>query len=227
MGFSELLKNLPFMQPLSFQRYPDSFASTRAILYQRLMEVIRTQAQKGSTVFMTAHFPAEFFRMQSELNEDGIIYELITRPLDPQWFIDNQKRSEGVVHLALAEFLIDTGSVINESFKTRLDVIVVDRHPQPVHDLALEKFAQGFPAITRMGYFLALEDRVLNSVINDTTMQVLKQMGIDDQGLISSGIISKRITKVLAREEKLRVASGGGSADQSAESADAWYELND
>ena len=98
---------------------------------------------------------------------------------------------------------------------------MVDRHPEPFRDAALEQFARDFPATTRMGYFLALNDRVLHPVVNETTLTVLKQMGIEDRGLVSSGIISKRINKVLAREQKKRTREG-----TPADSAEEWFELN-
>jgi len=175
-----------------------------------------------STVFLTAHFPHEFFRLQSHLDQKGIAYHIVTRPLDNQWYADRAIESEAVVYLALAEFLTETSFVGNEVFNTKLDLIVVDRHPEPFRDEALEQFARSFPTVTKMGYFLALEDRVLQTVVNETTLMVLKQMGIEDQGLISSGIISKRIAKVLKREHKTRIGTG-----QPTDSAEQWYQLND
>jgi hypothetical protein len=238
MGLLEFFSNLPLVRPLSFQRHPDSFAASRVTLYEKLLEVIKSlighpespgsRLQKeplspvGSTVFLAAHFPDEFFRLQGELQRDGIEYEFITRPLDAQWFHDNAARSTNVVYLALAEFLTETTFNEGVGFGSMLNLIVVDRHPEPFRDAALEKFARDFPATTRLGYFLALDDRVLRSVINETTLTVLKQMGIDDQGLVSSGIISKRINKVLAREQKRRTGEG-----VAAESAQEWFELNE
>ena len=237
MGILDFLSNLPLLQPLSFQRHPDSFASTRQTLYEKLLEVvaslIRTQGQPegrlqkqtllpvDSAVFIAAHFPDEFFRLQSALQQHGIEYQFITRPLDSQWFLDNSARNANVVYLALAEFLTETTFSENEVFGSLLNLIVVDRHPEPFRDAALEQFARDFPATTRMGYFLALDDRVLQPVINETTLTVLKQMGIDDQGLVSSGIISKRINKVLAREQKRRTGEG-----IPADSAEDWFKLN-
>lgn len=225
MGVFDFLKELPFFSTLSFQRYPDSFAMTREALYKNLTNVLQAMfsksGEKDSSVFLAAHFPEEFFEMQNVLDRLGVEYRIVTRPLDAQWFADSGHNSQGVVYLALAEFLIETTFSGNESFASQMALIVVDRHPEPFRDEALEQFARSFPAVTRMGYFLALEDRVLASVINETTLLVLKQMGIEDQGLISSGIISKRITKVLAREQKARTGEG-----QVADSAETWYEIN-
>ena len=176
---------------------------------------------RRSAVFLSAHFPNEFFRLQSQLDQHEIPYQIVTRPLDNQWYADHGDQSEGVIYLALAEFLTKTTFTGNEDFETKLDLIVVDRHPEPFQDEELEQFAREFPSVAKMGYFLALEDRVLQSVINETTLMVLKQMGIEDQGLISSGIISKRISKVLKREQKARAHEG-----QPADSPELWYKLN-
>ena len=237
MGIIEFLSNLPLLRPLSFQRHPDSFATTRETLYEKLLEVIQSLIQHhdqpedrllnssssptGSTVFIAAHFPDEFFRLQSELEQHGIAYQFITRPLDSQWFHDNANQNPQVIYLTLAEFLTSTTFSENAVFGSLLNLIVVDRHPEPFRDAALEQFARDFPATTRMGYFLALEDRVLHPVVNETTLTVLKQMGIDDQGLVSSSIISKRITKVLARKQKQRTAEGTPT-----DSAEDWFEIN-
>ncbi len=236
MGIFDFLRDSPLLRPLSFQRHPDSFATNRATLYEKLLEVVDSLIQQpkqtknrskkdslrpnDSTVFIAAHFPAEFFRVQNELQKRGIEYEFITRPLDSQWFLDTAG-SPHAVYLTLAEFLTETTFNENMAFDSALNLIVVDRHPEPFRDAALEQFARNFPAITRMGYFLALEDRVLHSAINETTLTVLKQMGIEDQGLVSSSIISKRINKVLAREQKRRTGEGTPT-----ESAEDWFELN-
>ena len=232
MGIFDFLADLAIFRRLSFQQHPDSFATTRDTLYANLMRVLnrlidqeRSAESKsnlgGSAIFLAAHFPEEFFRLQAKLDEENIAYRILTRPLDHQWYVDFERESEGVIFLALAEFLTQTTFTGNETFKSRLDLIVVDRHPEPSQDEALEKFGREFPAVTQMGYFLALEDRVLQSVINETTLMVLKQMGIEDQGLISSRIISKRISKVLKREQNARIGEG-----QAADSAELWYRLN-
>jgi|GEM_PF-1246938 len=237
MGIIDFLSSFELMRPLSFQQHPDSFAATRVTLYERLMEVVkslhrqheqsqdrlqnRSQSPIDSAIFIAAHFPDEFFRLQEELDKQKIEYEIITRPLDSQWFLDHSVGDSHIIYLALAEFLTETTFGENVAFGTALDLIVVDRHPEPFRDALLVQFARDFPAITRMGYFMALDDCVLNSVVNDTTLLVLDQMGIDDRGLISSGIISKRIKKVLAREQKQRTVEG-----TPADSAEDWFEIN-
>lgn len=237
MGIHDFLSNIPLLKPLSFQRHPDSFATTRDTLYEKLLEVVQrlihhqqrpqerskkqSSQEMGSTVFIAAHFPSEFFRVQNELQKHGLEYEIITRPLDSQWFVDNADLGPHVIYLTLVELLTETTFTENLVFSSTLNLIVVDRHPEPFRDAALEQFARDFPATTRMGYFLALEDRVLNSVINETTLTVLKQMGIEDQGLVSSSIISKRINKVLAREQKRRTAVGTPT-----DSPEDWFSTN-
>ena len=237
MGIFEFLSNLPLLRPLSFQRHPDSFATTRVTLYEKLLEVVENLIQQNqqregrlqkqpltplaSTIFIAAHFPDEFFRVQSELQRHGIEYQFIKRPLDPQWFLDHANPNANVIYLTLVEFLTETTFSENVGFDSTLNLIVVDRHPEPFRDAELEQFARDFPAITRMGYFLALDDRVLQRVINETTLTVLKQMGIEDQGLVSSSIISKRVNKVLAREQKRRTGKGTPT-----DSAEDWFKLN-
>jgi len=237
MGIFDFLGGLPILRPLRFQRYPDSFASTRSTLYEKLPAVIKSllkqnvqlnhqsnrnlKAPPAAAVFIAAHFPDEFFRLQNELDQHGIEYQIIMRPLDAQWFLDCDA-GRPIVYLALAELLTETTFSQNEVHVSKLDLIVVDRHPEPLRDVELETFARRFPAMTRMGYFLALDDRVLRPAINETTLIVLKQMGIDEHGLVSSGIISKRINKVLARKQKLRTVEGLPT-----DSAEQWFEIND
>ncbi len=221
----DFLKDLSFLRTLSFQRYPDCFALTRETLLRNLMDVLKRMRQDSDlprkTIFIAAHFPDAFFQLQTELDLNGIDYQIITRPLDAQWFIDVGRAGTGCVYLALAEFLTETTFCGAERFSSPLQLIVVDRHPEPFRDQALQQFGRSFPAVTRMGYFLALEDRVLASAVNETTLTVLKQMGIEDQGLVSSRIISKRISKVLAREQESRANAG-----QPTDSAEQWYESN-
>ena len=109
MGILEFLNNISLLKTLSFQRHPDSFATTRVTLYEKLVEVVESLIQQheqregrskkrsllpvDSTIFIAAHFPEEFFRVQNELQQHGIDYEFITRPLDSQWFLDTANQT--------------------------------------------------------------------------------------------------------------------------------------
>ena len=67
---------------------------------------------------------------------------------------------------------------------------------------------------------MALDDFVVATAINETTVELMKQMGLEERELISSNLVSKRVTRQLKR---LQAQIHG---DQPADSAEEWIELN-
>ena len=216
-----------FLKPANCKRYADSFALDRQSLYQLYRPALEQQLSLAKTIVIAAHFPDEFFTLQDRLADWGIAYQIITRPLDRQWFQDQRSKVEknqtdqAVVYLALAEFLIDTSCDANETTDLPLALMMFDRHPDVTKDDGVQAFAESFPARSELGYFLALDDVVVQNVVNEPLLNLLMTFGAEDHGLITSNMVSKRLEKVLRRHASTRTA-----AFESADSASKWYELN-
>ena len=212
------------------KRYADSFAMDRQSLYRLFRPALEQQLELPRTIVIAAHFPDEFFALQDRLADWEIDYQIITRPLDRQWLQDQRSEVEkrppsppnqAIVYLALAEFLIDTSFDVTESTDLPLALMMFDRHPDVMKDDGVLAFAESFPARSELGYFLALNDVVVQNVVNEPLLNLLKTFGAEDQGLITSNMVSKRLEKVLRRHAAKRTA-----AFESADSASNWYELN-
>ena len=199
----------------------------RQSLYGLFRPALDQQLELPRTIVIAAHFPDEFFVLQDRLADWGIDYQIITRPLDRQWLQDQRSEVEklqagqGMVYLALAEFLIDTSFDPNATSDLPLALMMFDRHPNVMKDDGVLAFAESFPARAELGYFLALDDVVVQNVVNEPLLNLLRTFGAEDQGLITSNMVSKRLEKVLRRHAVKRTI-----AFESADSASKWYELN-
>ena len=69
------------------------------------------------------------------------------------------------------------------------------------------------------GYFLSLNDAVLRMTIDDQVIEILKQLGLDDE-LISSTMVTRRLETVLRR------TSNDFRGDTPCNSATEWLQVN-
>ncbi len=218
MAFSDLFKFG------SYNLFPDSYAVDRETLYQLFKPTLSQQLSQSKTVFLAVHFPAEFFVVQDLLSQWAFEYELITRPLDHQWFQENKANvSVKATHLylSLAEFLIDTEFSGDESWNTPLALMMLDRHPLLSQDEAVARFADRFPGRAEIGYFLSFEDEVVTRLIDKRMLDLLLQMGANDHGLIASSMLSRRLRKM-----QKKAAETHHAPEQPADSVRQWYEIN-
>ena len=218
MAFFDLLKFG------SFNLFPDSYAVDRETLYRLFRPNLIQQLTQAKTVILALHFPAEFFAVQDLLTQWDIDYNLITRPLDRQWFQENKNAAgnkAGHLYLSLAEFLIDTNFSGDESSDAPLALMMLDRHPLFRKDESVVRFADGFPGRSEVGYFLSFEDEVITRLIDKRLLNLLLQMGANDHGLIASSMLSKRLRKM-----QKRAVDTFSEVEQPADSVRQWYQLN-
>jgi hypothetical protein len=208
----------------NYNLFPDSYAVDRATLYRLFRPTLTQQLTQTKTVILSLHFPAEFFVVQDLLSQWELEYELITRPLDYQWFQQNRTAPSDQayrLYLSLAEFLIDSRFSGDESCDAPLALMLLDRHPMRSKDEALAEFAAQFPGRSEVGYFLSFEDEVITNSIDSRMLNLLLQMGANDHGLIASAMLSRRLRKM-----QKRAIETFATVEQPADSASQWYELN-
>lgn len=216
MGFLDWLTGQP-----SFNRFEDSFAMTRVSLWAKLKSAISQQQQQGSRIWVVAHFADTFVELQDLLGEWQIEYEICDRELQPQTALESTRDKDNAVLLVLSDLLTLTDSAeLAFDDSVTVAMIVVEKHPLIGMDNKLESFSKSLPCRVRFGYYLAIDDVVVKRVINETTIQILKQLGMKDHELITSNMVTRRLNKVLEREGKLI------STNHRADSAEEWYQLN-
>ena len=216
MGILDWLTGRP-----SFNRFEDSFALNRPNLWAKLKTAITSQQGQGSHVWLVAHFADTFESLQDLLDEWQIDYQICANDVTPHDVLETLRDQRETVLLVLADLVsVTDASNLNFDNSDTLSIIVVERHPRVENDRKLAAFAKSVPCPVRFGYYLAIDDVVIRRVVNDTTIRILKQLGLKDHELITSNMITRRLDKVLAREAKQY------ATNHRADSAQEWYELN-
>ena len=210
-----------FFRSLRFSRVEDSFSLKRKHLWPLLRDGIVHQQSLGHTVWIVVHFPELFYEAQSRLAEWQLEYQIISQSLDPISAIRHSQSNPTQVHLVLSELLVPNESIAVATVpKLSLAMIVIERHPWIRNDQRLETYARSLPCQVRFGYYLAIDDVVVQRVVNEMTMTVLQQLGMRDQELVTSVLITRRLNKVLQRE------ANRYDATKQADSAAEWFELD-
>ncbi len=214
--------NWLFKQP-RYKRFEDAFMLTRARLWEALRQSIDSPEHSAKAIWLIAHFPDTFTELQNNLGQWSRDYEVITSPIEPQKLEHSGLLCRDSIKLILADLVPETfpdhPSLMTDNGK-QLGIIIVERHPDFNRDQRLLNFAKSLPVKVELGYFLALDDVVIKSVVNETTVEILKQLGLDEHELITSNMITRRLDTVLKR------LGADDQNDWPADSAAEWLEKN-
>jgi hypothetical protein len=212
----------------TFKRHLDSFALTRETLWTSIAEAIQVQHQKGKTVFLVSHFLDSFSASQSLVEAHRFDYEILAKPISNEWLkseiTENTAQAPGElkVQLALSDLLIAPENKFNvPETLPQFAIMVVEIHPLSIRDQQLAEFAESLPGKVELGYFMALDDAVLQRTVSKETIDVLRQLGLGENDLITSSLISKRLRKLLRMQTEKVIEH------RESNSADEWYELHD
>ncbi len=182
-----------------FDRYPDCYALTRDRLLLELERAIANSRQCSSLSLVVAHFPATFESIQEHLDEKQIGYRILSERQTASQIAQLAARHPGHVWLTLSGMLTATDSMPPIEAKCSFAMIAVERHPLWSRDLELEKFGRNLPGPTRFGYFLSVGDPTVRLAIPEQMFVLLQQLGFNEQELITSSMVSKRLNLVLKR----------------------------
>lgn len=206
--------------------HPDSFAMTREGLYRGMLKAIKLQQSQGKSVWLVSHFPSVFSECQLMLEKNGISYQIMDREITADWLQEHAIDAANDVFLGLSDMLEPPDESCDPPdgdnvFRGRIALMVTERHPYRPRDNRLMAFARSFPAIVEIGYYVAFEDAVVKQRIPESTMQVLKAFGFDDNALISSLVVSSRIQKRIQKE------SAAVDVLEETDSAEEWYQIHE
>ena len=216
MGLLDWLTGQP-----KFNRFEDSFAMTRANLWAKLQIAIAQQQNEGRRVWIVTHFADTFVEIQNLLADWQVEYQICEQEIRPQSAFESTRDQNGSVLLILSDLITLTDAApATFDDSVAIAIIAVERHPLVENDQKLEEFAKRLSCPVRFGYYLAIDDVVVSRAVSETTIQILRQLGMKDHELITSNMITRRLEKVLTKERKQF------TKNQRADSAEEWYRLN-
>ena len=205
-----------------FTRFDDAFALTRPALWRSLGNTVQSPQHANKSIWLVVHFTDTFIELQGELDAWPVDYEVVTKPVDPNQLERSGLLSTNKIKVVLAELIPEVGSadLLKQENDSTIAMIVVERHPRMTCDKKVESFARSLPVRVEYGHFISLDDEVVRLVINDTSIKILKQLGMNEQELIASTMVTRRLNKMLHRIEPTY------HSNKPADSAKKWLEFN-
>ena len=98
--------------------------------------------------------------------------------------------------------------------------MVAERHPLEIHDQRIENFGRRLRRPVEIGYFLALDDEIINQFISPGMIHLLRQLGLREQELITSHMVTRKLNQATRKLNKQILQ------EQPADSAADWFQLN-
>ena len=177
-----------------FTYFDDAYALTRETLWNSLESTLKSERYEDQPVWLVVHFFDTFNWLQDRLDGSDIPYEIETSEIDAKRFSYDSSVTQIGVRLVLAKTLLsaDATSSSDENLERSLAMIVLERHPLIEHDLRIESIARSFPVRVEYGHYLALDDSVVRMVVNEATIKILQQLGMNDHELITSAMLTRR-----------------------------------
>lgn len=208
-----------------FKRAEDAFALNREVLWDGLKNSIAHPTGQERDIWLIVHFMDRFTEVQERLELWGLDYEIVSSKLvanELERIRPNGTTSPAGLKLILADLIpkqVDLVALPSRDADGEVAMIALERHPQVNHDDRVESFARSLPWRVEFGYFMALEDAVVKISIDDQVIEILQQLGLNNE-LISSKMVARRLETVLRR------LSSGFTGDTSCNSAEEWLEVN-
>ena len=205
------------------RRFPDSFTLTNSRKQETLCQWVQEQA-KAQTVLVLTHFQSTFLDTQAALQDAGIEFEILTESMDSAQF--NGRLAEQSVWLTMSQMLEarDESSLVPEQQLSDsisgLAVIVTERYPLIDRDRQLETFLAELPLRVALGYLISFEDPILKHLLGQKFIDLMKQLGLGDNDLVSSVMTNRGLAR------KLKSATASVEQEKLAVSPEEWIELN-
>lgn len=202
--------------------YPEHFAKTDEVMLDQLCAAVEAQAQKKEIVFVLTHFQSTFTRIQNELDRRSIYYNVVVKPIDWSRPLHSIKGLADQINLSLVDQFVQSTSQSTDEVRDghQLSIILAERHPLQSRDEMLESSVRAIPFKSKLGYYHSLDHPVIRYCISDTTVTLLNQMGMNDRGLITSTLISRRLISTLKKLEQQKPSW------LDAESPEEWFDKN-
>ena len=204
----------------SFLHFDDVFAANREQLTQGLFRAVEALRRPNQLVFLVCHFGETHEQLQLELDRRAIPYELIDQPIERDAFLSWQATGPASVFLTLSSMLApwDQTRPVERRQSPQVAVMVAERHPHPQVRQQIVRWCRHQPVPVELGYYMALTDDVIQRAIAPRMIELLDLMGLEQNELVSSLMLSRRLDRVLNRNRHLPLEP------RFAENARAWWD---
>jgi hypothetical protein len=213
-----------FNKPKMFELLGDRIWKTRGAKLEGMVREIEDWSGEDDRVLVVAHFPATLKEACEALRQANIDFEQGQHEWDSRNISGLYQHNNHRPVVVLAESLPDTfpddqPNPVGES-SSIISVIVIERHPLASQDDHVARFARSLPSRSRLGFFLSLDDPLMQIFAGDAVRRIVEQFdGPEDQGIENQLFI--RCIRGTQRKIKKKVFG-----NSKAESAQEWLERN-
>ena len=204
-----------------FQRFPDSFTLTQSRKWTTLCEWVDGQVRVDRDVLVLTHFPSTFVKTQSALQEADIDFEVLSSPIASDMLMRQFEHHATRTLITMAQMLAPATALSTESTPQReLSVIVMERYPLLENDRLLENYLRQVSARVSAGYLVSFDDPVLRHLMGERFVNLMKQLGMGDNDLVSSTMTHRGFSR------RLRAATSRITEEIPANSPEEWIQQN-
>jgi hypothetical protein len=172
----------------------------------------------GRSVLLLAHFPATLAALAPDLLGENLPREVIPDGFTPQAAL---RSAPARVLFGLVRNLRPDEFPAEDAPESPLPVVLMERHFLRRHDDRVSEFARGLGGRSVVAVHNSFDDPLIRMFVGNWVRDVLKQLGMEDDEAIDSGMVNRRVRQAqdkiipLVREEEVP-----------ADSPEEWYRLN-
>jgi len=216
--------------------YPDTLVVDRQTIYQEIPQWVRS-ASKTDLNLIVVHFPSTFLKVQDSLERAGLPYDIQTGRIQKE-FLNKQlvqqrrKRKEGAatkapILLALSAQIFHPEYSYSDDWKKHsppsenipvLSVLVPEIHPYEEVSSSLIEFCSMLAVRVDVGFFVALDDEVIDRLVDKRVILLMEEMGIRAEQVTGSLFFFGHFRK------RLKAFADKRMSGISADSPSQWFE---
>lgn len=186
MGFGDFLRSL-FSTKSSAVRRNDKIWLTQGAKLRGIVRDVERALDENTIPLVVAHFPNMLRGMQTLLEGTGRPFEILEKSDRLQEWTDRLIRHDPPrVFLAesanLPETVATSDSARDDS--GTVSIIVVESHPLPAGNEAVERFAESLPCRCRLQIHLSLDDAVMQVFAGEGVVGMLRKLGMKEDEAI-------------------------------------------
>jgi hypothetical protein len=172
----------------------------------------------GRSVLLLAHFPATLAALAPDLLGENLPREAVPDGFTPQAAL---RSAPARVLFGLVRNLRPDEFPAEDAPESPLPVLLVERHFLRRHDDRATEFARGLGGRATLAVHNSFDDHLVRMFVGDWVRNMLKQLGLEDDEAIDSGMVNRRI-----RQAQDKIVPRVREEEVPADSPEEWYRLN-